>query len=240
MLVDGPGMGNCGWEWTKLVFAGIEVKVTSVTLSTEVVVIRARGKGTDGVCPGCGHGSMRVHDRYLRRLRDVPLSGRRVEIELTVRRFVCGNADCEQHTFTEQLAGLTSPYGRCTLRLSELSGRIGLALAGRARARITAVLGIQAGRMTLLRRVMALPDPIWAPPRVLGVDDFATRRAHTYSTVLTDGQTHQVIDVLPTRRAEHARGLARRPPGCQGDLPGPGRRLRGRRGRRRAGRYPGR
>ncbi len=55
--------------------------------------------------------------------------------------------------------------------------------------------------MTLLRRVMALPDPQLSTPRVLGVDDFAIRRGQTYSTVLTCGEAHHVVDVLPTREA---------------------------------------
>ncbi|MEU6019328.1 transposase [Streptomyces sp. NPDC047515] len=55
--------------------------------------------------------------------------------------------------------------------------------------------------MTLLRRVVALPDPLFSTPRVLGVDDFATRRGQSYSTVLTCGETHRVVDVLPTRTA---------------------------------------
>ncbi|WP_253917297.1 ISL3 family transposase [Streptomyces sp. MNP-20] len=62
-------------------------------------------------------------------------------------------------------------------------------------------LGFGAGRMTLLRRVMALPDPQLSTPRVLGVDDFAIRRGQTYSTVLTCGEAHHVVDVLPTREA---------------------------------------
>lgn len=33
--------------------------------------------------------------------------------------------------------------------------------------------------MTLLLRVMALPDPQFNTPRVIGVDDFATRRGHS-------------------------------------------------------------
>lgn len=55
--------------------------------------------------------------------------------------------------------------------------------------------------MTSLRRVMALPDPRFSTPRVLGVDDFSTRRGQTYSTVLTSVEDHRVVDVLPTREA---------------------------------------
>ncbi|MGW0937412.1 ISL3 family transposase [Streptomyces sp. NPDC002666] len=74
---------------------------------------------------------------------------------------------------------------------------MGLALAGRAGAR----LGFGAGRMTLLRRVMSLPDPRFSTPRVLGVDDFAIRPGQTYSTVLTSVEDHRVVDVPPTREA---------------------------------------
>ncbi|WP_327321324.1 hypothetical protein OG735_01675 [Streptomyces sp. NBC_01210] len=49
-------------------------------------------------------------------------------------------------------------------------------LAGRAGARLVMVLHSAVSRMRLLRPVMALPDPSWAVPKVLGVDDFATRR----------------------------------------------------------------
>ncbi len=66
--------------------------------------------------------------------------------------------------------------------------------------------------MTLLRRVMALSDPRFSTPRMLGVDDFAIRRRQTYSTVLTSVEDHRVVDVLPTREAGPlAAWLIRRP-----------------------------
>ncbi|GAA2062915.1 hypothetical protein GCM10009839_87680 [Catenulispora yoronensis] len=58
-----------------------------------------------------------------------------------------------------------------------LRERIGLALVGRAGARLAAAAAVPIGRMTLIRLVKALPDPERLTPRVLGVDDFATRRA---------------------------------------------------------------
>ncbi|MBZ9593585.1 hypothetical protein K7B06_00510 [Streptomyces erythrochromogenes] len=48
---------------------------------------------------------------------------------------------------------------------------------------------------------MALPDPRFSTPRVLGVDDFAIRRRQTYSTVSTSAEDRCVVDVLPTREA---------------------------------------
>lgn len=51
---------------------------------------------------------------------------------------------------------------------------------------------------------MALPDPRFSTPRVLGVDDFAIRRGQTYST-----------DVLPTREAAPLAAWLIRHPGVE-------------------------
>ncbi|MFB8181912.1 ISL3 family transposase [Streptomyces sp. NPDC055966] len=185
-----------------LVFDGIDDgDVETVTAAFGTVDVTVRGRVSGGTCPDCRGSSDRVHDSYQRRLKDLPLAGQSVVIHLTVRRFLCGTADCPRRTFAEPFAQLTDPYACCTSRLGHILERVGLALAGWAGARPTAQLGFRVGRMTLLRRVMALPDPQPGTPRVLGVDDFATRRGQTYSTVLTCGGTHRVVDVLPTRES---------------------------------------
>ncbi|MFI8370915.1 ISL3 family transposase [Streptomyces sp. NPDC085466] len=209
MLTDAP-------FWDSLVFDGIdEVDVETVTAVFGTVEVVARGRAGGASCPDCGRLSERVHDRYQRRLRDLPLAEQGFVIRLTVRRFICGSADCPRRTFAEPFSRLAAPHARFTTRLNRALERVGLALAGRAGARLAAQLRFGAGRMTLLRRVMALPDPRFGTPRVLGVDDFAIRRGQTYSTVLTSVEDHRVVDVLPTREAGPLAAWLDRHPGVE-------------------------
>ncbi|MFF5015101.1 transposase [Streptomyces sp. NPDC001165] len=89
---------------------------------------------------------------------------------------------------------------------------VGLALAGRAGARIARVLGVPVSRSTVLRLVDALPDPEVPAPRVVGVDEYATRKGHHYGTVLVDIESRRPVDPLPDQEASSlAAWLADRP-----------------------------
>jgi hypothetical protein len=65
-----------------------------------------------------------------------------VVISLTVRRFFCVNPDCAVKTFAEQVDGLSARYRRRTAPALAMLEQVGLALAGRAGARLAARLGI--------------------------------------------------------------------------------------------------
>ncbi|MFJ8547190.1 transposase [Streptomyces sp. NPDC093586] len=89
---------------------------------------------------------------------------------------------------------------------------VGLAVAGRAGARLADVFGVRASRNTVLRLVDALPEPQPRTPRVVGVDEYAMRKGRVYGAVLVDVETRRPVDLLPDREAGTvAAWLAERP-----------------------------
>jgi transposase len=153
-------------------------------------------------CPLCGSAATRIHSRYQRRLADLPSTGQPVHFVLAVRKFFCDVPTCPRKIFAERLAPFVAPSARVTARLFQMVQIIGLATGGRLGVRVTDCMGIQISRLTILRRIMALPAKPVGPVTQVGIDDFSFKRGRTFGTILVNMQTHQVVDVLADRKAE--------------------------------------
>lgn len=76
--------------------------VDGVSIEADLVLVRVRSPVAAGRCPDCGATSQRIQSRYWRRAKDLPLSGRRVELQVLVRRFRCDGVLCGRQIFAER------------------------------------------------------------------------------------------------------------------------------------------
>jgi len=155
-------------------------------------------------CPVCQTPATRLHSHYQRTVNDLACLEHSIRLRLTVRKFFCQVHSCPRRIFVERLGPFIAPWARVTARLYQRLQILGLATGGMLGQRVARHFAIPTSWMTILRRIMALPClPTAALPHV-GIDDFSLRRGRSFGTLLVDLQTHQVVDVLPERRAETA------------------------------------
>lgn len=189
--------------------------IQDVTDRGRYVLLTARTPDGPACCPGCGTASSRLHGHYRRLLQDLPAGGRAVLIRLTVRRLKCLNLACRIRTFADPINALAARHARSTSPLRRMLELLALALAGRAGSRLAGMLGITVSRNTLIRLIRALPDPEIGPVTVLGIDDWAKQKGHSYATILINMETRRPIDVLDDRTADTVTAWLRRHPEIQ-------------------------
>ena len=176
--------------------------VGATCLNDKTIAIEIHSTRSECECPECGVLSPRVHSRYVRQPADLPVCGYRVRLIFTVRRFFCDAGQCPRRTFAERLPTFLAPYARRTHRLAGQQLHVAFATGGEAGSRLLTLLAMPASATTLLRMIRHAPVATVPTPRVLGIDDWAKRKGHTYGTILVDLEAHRVVDILPEATAE--------------------------------------
>jgi transposase len=128
------------------------------------------------------------------------LAGRSVRLVVVARRFRCDAVLCSCRIFTERFDdGVLAPWARRTARLDYVVHHLGLALGGRPAACFAQRLMLPVSNDTLLRVVRRRGRPAFAPPSVIGIDDWAWRRNQRYGTIICDLERRRPISLLPDR-----------------------------------------
>ncbi|WP_420621197.1 ISL3 family transposase [Candidatus Poriferisodalis sp.] len=159
----------------------------------ERLVVRVASTVRRPQCPDCGAPSARVHDRRDNRVRDLEVSGRPVTLVWKRRRMLCDVCDrrfVEAHrafegSVTARLARRMVADARA-MPVNTVARRHGVSW-GLVNALVVAWAGLVADHRRRRRC------------RVLLVDETSIRKRHRYVTVLVNGDTGEVLAMVPHR-----------------------------------------
>ncbi|MDF7819375.1 transposase family protein [Runella sp. MFBS21] len=146
-------------------------------------------------CPVCGELSHKIHSCYHRIIHDLPAGGRRVQLQLQVRKYFCKNTDCPRKIFTERFVTGLASYARRFERLNQ--ALMGIGLESGVILLPAHSFSVKISASTVLRFIKKCNIPAISSPKIIGVDDWAFKKGRKYGTIIVDLEKHQVIDLLP-------------------------------------------
>lgn len=181
-----------------------ELQITETIETSDKFIIKLRSHTHSFVCPSCGAVLTRRHATYPRRVQDLPILGKNVELQIRANEYACDNPECHVKSINESFDGFLDYCGRMTKRCEDFICMLALETSCESCARICKSIGIKTSgdsviRM-LLRRHSAQPDEKCG--ECVGIDDFAFKKRKTYGTIVVDGATHRPVALLEGRDSD--------------------------------------
>lgn len=182
-------------------FPSSSLQITEVKEERALLRIHMRSETKTCKCPACHQVSSKYHGTYTRKVQDLPILGKQVWLEITAHEYECENPSCNITTIAETYGGFLDHYSRMTERCADLVATLALETSCEGCARICKEMGIRISGdsvIRLLTKRFQLQEEVKCGS-IIGVDDFAFKKRHTYGTIIVDGTTHAPVAILDGR-----------------------------------------
>ncbi|MDD2504215.1 MAG: ISL3 family transposase [Clostridia bacterium] len=177
------------------------LEIRQIRNGKDGIKINLKSKTHECRCHKCGQPVMKYHGTYTRNVQDLPILGKNVMLEIDAYEFKCQNPECNATSTAEDYDGFLSYYSRMTERCEDFICALALETSCEGAARICKEIGIKTSGDSIIRllekRFEQQPQPECG--EVIGVDDFAFKKRHTYGTIIVDENTHQPVAILDGR-----------------------------------------
>jgi len=126
-----------------------DLEILSVYPSNDSLLITLKCNQTSSACPVCLTNSSRIHSHYSRKVQDLPIGEKSVELIILSRRWFCDNPQCKVKIFTERFDWLSS-NGRRTKRTEEVLRKIAFSTSCLSAEKVARSVHIPVSHDTLL------------------------------------------------------------------------------------------
>jgi transposase len=185
-------------------FYPIDLKVKDILQTDKTITIKMSAHSNSCACPKCGIKSSHKHGTYERKIQDLPILGKSTQILVNAYEYQCDNMDCNVSTFAETVNGFLSYYSRMTKRCADFICTLAMETSCEGCSRICQAMNLKISGdsvIRLLTKRFSQQDEIKCGS-IIGVDDFAFKKRHTYGTIIVDESTHTPVAILDGRDGE--------------------------------------
>ena len=182
--------------------------VEEVANGESEIHIKMRSISKESICPVCGQTSARQNSFHYRDVDDLPILGKPVKLQIAVRLYYCGNAECEVMLFNEYLRDFVNNRGQWTQRCEALIMAVALNMSCEGASRVCKQIGIQASGDTIIHMLLRNTKEVPYAGDSVGVDDWAYRKGNTYGTLICDIETRKPIALFPEQGRRGAQRIA--------------------------------
>lgn len=165
-------------------YESAELTVESVSVESCEIHIYLKSHNQTAVCPYCQKENSKVHSRYVRRILDLPILGKKCILHVELRKLFCNNRDCGHKTFSEQSGNELFRYRRRTRRCELQVLRTGITCSSNKASTLLSYSGIPVCNATILRDIHRTTLSEHAHVRRIGVDDWVFRKGVDYGSII--------------------------------------------------------